>query len=83
MTTATTTRPLYEIATEIKKTWPKVYFGAVPYLDAMKSLDKPTDSYFCDSAKTIVLYFLSNATTWRGEDAKRIKAELKKLVGIK
>jgi hypothetical protein len=31
----------------------------------------------------MVLYFLANATTWRGEDAKRIKAELKKLAGVK
>lgn len=79
----TPARPIYEIAKEIKRTWPKVYFGAVPYLDAMRSLDKPSDNYGCDSAKSIVLYFLSNATTWRGEDAKRIKSELKKLVGIK
>ena len=28
----------------------------------------------------IVRYFLSNATTWRGEDARRIKAELKALL---
>lgn len=77
---ANTNRPLYEIAKEIRKTWAKVYFGAVPYLDAMRSLDKITDSYGQDSGKYIVLYFLSNAATWRGEDAKRIKAELKGMV---
>lgn len=33
--------------------------------------------------RSIVLYFLSNATTWRGDDARRIKAELKKLAGVK
>jgi len=53
----------------------------------MAQLDKITDSYGCDSGKSIVSYFLSNANTWRdkkGEDtAKRIKAELKKLAGIK
>jgi hypothetical protein len=76
-------RPIYEIAAEIRKTWPKVYFGAVPYLDAMECLDKVTDSYGQDSAKSIVCYFLANSGTWRGEDAKRIKIELKSIVGLK
>jgi hypothetical protein len=74
-----TSRPLYVIAREIKATWPKVYFGAVPYLDAMGSLDSINDTYGYDDAKSVVLYFLSNATTWRGDDARRIKAELKSL----
>lgn len=73
----TTTRPLYVIASEIRKDWKKVYFGAVPYLDAMSSLDSIEDNYIMDSGKSIVLYFLSNATTWRGETARRVKAELK------
>jgi hypothetical protein len=75
-----TTRPLHVIASEIRQDWKKVYFGAMPYLDAMRSLDKVSDSYGYDSAKTIVLYFLSNATTWRGESAKRIKLELNKMI---
>jgi len=71
-----TVRPLYEIASEIKKDWKKVYFGAVPYLDAMSTLDSINDKYMYDSAKSIVLYFLSNAGTWRGDTARRIKKEL-------
>lgn len=71
------TRPIYEIAREIRREWPKVWFGAVPYLDAMRSLDRITDAYGLDSGKSIVLYFLANAATWRGEAARRIKAELK------
>ena len=79
-----TQRPLYTIASEIKKDWgAKVYFGAKPYLEAMQTLDKPTDTYGMDSAKSIVAYFLANASTWKGEKAKSIKSELKKLVGIK
>ena len=70
------TRPLYEIANEIRKDWRNVYFGAKPYLDAMRSLDKITDMYIFDTAKTIIAYFLGNAGTWRGEVAKRIKKEL-------
>ena len=70
------TRPLYEIANEIRKDWRNVYFGAKPYLDAMSSLDKITDMYIFDTAKTIIAYFLGNAGTWRGEVAKRVKKEL-------
>ena len=74
------TRPLYEIANDIKRDWTNVYFGAVPYLRAMESLDKVTDNFMFDSGKSIVLYFLSNATGWRGDTAKRIKKELKDMV---
>ena len=70
-------RPLHEIATEIKKTWPRPYFGAVPYINAMQCLSSVTDRYGMDDAQSIVLYFLCNATSWRGEDARRIKKELK------
>ena len=74
-------RPLYEIAKEIRENWgSKIYFGAKPYLSAMLSLDKITDKYMFDDASTIVRYFLANASTWRGEVAKRIKAELKALL---
>lgn len=76
-------RPLRKIAADIRKNWPKVNYAAKPYLDAMAQLDSIDDTYYCDSAKSVVLYFLCNAGTWRGEDAKRIKAELKQLANIK
>lgn len=76
-------RPLYEIAREIRKTWTKVSPYAEPYLEAMQSLNTINDNYYYDSGKSIVLYFLSNANTWRGEDARRIKAELKEMAGLK
>ena len=79
MITKTETRPLHVIAMEIKKDWQKMYFGAVPYYEAMRSLSSINDMYGCDSAKSIILYFLSNASGWRGETAKRIKEELKKM----
>jgi hypothetical protein len=71
------TRSIAAIAQEISRDWTKPYFGAVPYLQAMYSLDDITDDYGADSGKSIVLYFLSNASTWKGETARRIKAELK------
>ena len=71
-------RPLYEIGREIKRIWgAKVYFGAVPYLDALCTLQDKNSEYGCDSAESIVIYFLSNARGFCGEDAKRLKAELK------
>ena len=76
-------RSLSVIAREIKSDWKNVYFGAVPYLNAMGTLNSINDDYGMDSGKSIVLYFLSNASTWRGETAKRIKAELKKMAGLK
>ena len=74
------TRPIYEIATEIRETWRPVWFGAVPYLRAMHDLETINDRYGEESGRTIVSYFLSNAKTWRGEDARRIKAEVKEMV---
>ena len=41
------------------------------------------DNYFLDSGKSIVCHFLANAATWKGETARRIKKELKKLANIK
>lgn len=73
-------RSLKEIAKDIKSHWPKVHFSAKPYLDAMAELDKITDSYGADDGKSIVLYFLSNASVWRGPDARRLKTELNSML---
>lgn len=76
-------RFIWEIAKEIRKDWKKPYFGAVPYLDAMGDLSYITDTYISDPAKTIVVYFLSNASTWRGPVAQRVKKELKAMAGLR
>lgn len=76
-------RPLYTIAADIKKNWPKVNYAAQPYLDAMASLTSITDPYYADSGKSVVLYFLANASSFRGDAAKALKTELKSLAGIK
>lgn len=70
-------RPIHAIARQIKTEWKNVYFGAVPYLDAMLSLQDKNSTYGWDSASSIVNYFLANAQTFRGEAAKSLKAELK------
>ena len=76
----TTPRTLATIAAEIRSTWPKVNYGAEPYLAAMETLGGPGDFYYQDAGKSIVLYFLYNANSYRGEAAKRIKAELKGMI---
>jgi hypothetical protein len=80
MTTETQTRPIYTIANEIGLDWKSPYFGAVPYLRAMHSLRDVTDAYGYDDGRSIVMYFLANAATWRGETARRVKSELKALL---
>lgn len=76
-----TQRPLSEIAAEIRADWgTKVHYTAKPYLDAMASLGGINDHYGDDDAKGVVLYFLSNASTWRGAVARKIKAELNGMV---
>lgn len=80
-TTNKKVRPLCEIAKEIHSDWgKKTYFGAKPYISAMMSLNSIDDKYMFDDARSIVSYFLANAGTWRGETAKRIKAELKAML---
>jgi hypothetical protein len=73
-------RPLYEVAAEIKRDYraqgKPVFYAAVPYLDALSMLDKITDRYFEDSALSVITYLVSNLGTWRGETARRVKAEL-------
>jgi hypothetical protein len=54
------------------------------YVEAMSRLNKITDQFFADTAESVVRYALSNLTTWRGDQARAIKAELKDLLkGVK
>jgi hypothetical protein len=71
------TRPLCVIAREIASDWKNVNYAAAPYLREMRGLDSINDRVGYDDARSIVRYFLANAGGWRGEVAKRIKAELK------
>ena len=71
-----TSLPLSGLARVVRRDWKNVNFAAKPYLDAMSQLGSIKDNYFMDPGREIVLYFLSNATTWRGPVAKAVKAEL-------
>jgi len=79
MTNDTDVRTITEIAREIRQDWPRVYFGALPYLQAMNFLETISDYYYHDSGREIVLRFLANASSYRGETARRVKKELRGL----
>lgn len=72
-------RPLYVIAREIQADWKKPSVYALPYLDAMLMMVDTDQMYWHESGRDIVLRFLCNASGWRGEKARQIKAELKAL----
>lgn len=73
-------RLIKDIAWDINKEWKNVNYAAKPYLEAMSELEFINDSYYNDTANYIILYFLSNASSFRGERAKLLKLELKQLL---
>jgi hypothetical protein len=71
------TSSISDLALIIANDWTKVHVAARPYLDAMFNLDSIKDMYYADTGRSVVLYFLNNATSWKGDTAKAVKAELK------
>lgn len=78
-------RPLNRIAAEIVTDWvanskkgERPHFMRIswPYLEAMLEMDDIAKPYGLEEGVFVVLYFLNNTTYWRGETARRIKAEL-------
>jgi hypothetical protein len=78
------TREIHAIRDEIEADWGSKGRGvspyARPYLDAMGYLHTVNDMYGADTAASIIRYFLSNATTWRGPVAASIKTELRDMI---
>jgi len=73
-------RPLFQIAADIYHNWPRASIHALPYIHAMRHLNTMADRYGADDATSVVAYFLSNASNWRGSEAQRIKAELREML---
>lgn len=72
---------LSEIAAVIRHDWgSRADYSARPYITAMFSLDKITDSYGMDNGHSIVAYFLNNASKWRGEKARAVKSRLRQML---
>lgn len=82
-------RPLHEIAAEIRRDWSqqtaskRVPIHADAYLRPMETLTSINDNYHMDTAESVVRYFLSNTSTWKGETAKRIKKELNAILALR
>jgi hypothetical protein len=72
-------RTIGAIATEILEDWTpaKVNYAAKPYLSAMRYLHDATSAHGADDARSVVAYFLANASSYRTPKAKGLKAELK------
>lgn len=73
-------RPIYEIAKDITKHWSNVSPYALPYLKAMRQIYMIDDMYGADSASSVVRYFLCNAQGFKGEQAKKLKEELRSML---
>ena len=73
-------RPIYQISEEIQRDWAKPYFGAVPFIEALHAVQSVHDRYGAESVEGLIRYFLANAGTWRGDVARRVKAELKEIL---
>jgi len=78
-------RSLHKIAADVLTEWgpkarapsaPPYMLYAMPYVDAMLSLRSISDQYGLDDAEDIILRFLTNTASWRGDKARSIKNEL-------
>lgn len=69
-------RNINVIAREVLADWKKPSPYALPYIKAMLALQSIDDTYLFEGGRSVVLYFLSNAGSWRGATARRVKAEL-------
>lgn len=80
-------RPIYEIAADIRADYAdagkSVHYSAKPYVDAMMYLDTVNDSYFEDSARTVLTYAVSNLSSWRGPVARAVKQEIRDILSRK
>lgn len=87
ITPAPLTRSLSAVAREIvadyRSKGKPVHYSAAPYVEAMLSLRDLNDSFGYDDARSVVMYALSNLSTWRGPVATRVKAELRAALAVK
>ena len=74
-------RTIHAVASDILKDWKAPSSYARPYLNAMLTLASAEDRYIAEDGRSIVLYFLANASTYRGPCARALKAELRAIIG--
>lgn len=73
-------RLISHIARDIRIDWKNVKYSAKPYLDALTQVHDVNDQFGYDDARSLIRYFLANASTYKGENAKKYKLELKQLI---
>jgi hypothetical protein len=74
-------RPLAEIAGEIRTDWDEgMNEAAVPYVEARSKLRFPNQCYGAETGAAMIRGFLNNARAWRGDTARRTKAELRAIL---
>jgi hypothetical protein len=79
-------KTISEIAYFVSRDWSKrsplheVYLSALRGVHCVNIRDNQNNHYMygSDSAQSVVLYFLCNASAYRGDNAKMVKAELKR-----
>ena len=72
-----------EIVDLIRTDWRTMSASSRAYYDAMLDqnalgLSWVTDAYYADGRGEIAYRFLGDATSWRGETARAVKAEMKR-----
>jgi hypothetical protein len=77
---------LPQLGRYIRRFWPKPYFGAAPYIDALCDCPAGADMNTrigLEEPSSVLRYFLVNAQHWRGPYAKAAKDLIKKLLAGK
>ena len=62
----------------IRRNWPNMPACAAVYFEPLASLEDLSQDYGQDSVRSVALYFLANASTWKGDVARAVKKELNK-----
>ena len=80
---ATTSAPtIADIARAIRSEWVTINPYASEYLAALETIETHGGGYYyADTVSSAVLYFLSNASGYRGPNARTYKAQLKIMAG--
>ena len=73
-------RKINEIAAEIGRDWKDISNNAFPYYIAMRSIEKPTDTWLEDDGYMVIRKFLLYSEKWEGDVARKIKNELKTML---
>jgi hypothetical protein len=76
-------RQLREIAKEIASDWHPINNGAArEALDLLSKHGQCTEPFFADpNVFSVIGVFLENSRAWRGSVARRVKLELREIVG--